>query len=111
MPVEDMVPPVADQVTAVLMVPPTLAENCWLFPVCSEAAVGEMTMLTLGEEEAADATTRNCKALDFSPLSVLIMSRWLLPAWASSVAEMVTVALVELSTVVGRREPFHSTTH
>ena len=108
---EEMLPAVADQVTAVLLVPLMLAENCWLFPVCIEAAVGEMATLTLAEGGAADAMTRKRKALDFQPVSVLIMSRWFAPAWAMSAAERVTVALVELSTVVGRREPFHSTTH
>ncbi len=29
----DMEPPVADQVTAVLVVPVTVAENCWVAPV------------------------------------------------------------------------------
>jgi len=110
MPVEDMVPPLAAQCTLVLLVPLTLAENCWLFPVCIEAAVGEMATLTLAEGGAADAMTRNRKALD-SPRSLLIMISWFSPAWAVSAAEMVIVALVELSTFVGRGEPFHSTTH
>lgn len=111
MPVEDIVPPLAAHCTLVLLLPLTLAENCWLFPVCIEAAVGEMATLTLAEGGAADAMTGKRKALDFQPVSVLIMNRWFAPAWAMSAAERVTVAFVELSTVVGRREPFHSTTH
>ena len=47
---EEMLPAVADQVTAVLLLPLTLAENCWLFPVCIEAAVGEIATLTLAKE-------------------------------------------------------------
>ena len=45
---EEILPAVADQVTAVLLLPLTLAENCWLFPVCSEAAVGEIVSDTTG---------------------------------------------------------------
>ena len=108
MPVEEMLPAVADQVTAVLLLPLTLAENCWLFPVCIEAAVGEMEMLTLAAGGAA--ITLNRKALD-SSRSLLIMISWFSPARAISAAEMVIVALVQLSTFVGRGEPFHSTTH
>jgi len=36
------VPPVADQVTAVLLLPVTVAVNCCVAPVISEAVVGEI---------------------------------------------------------------------
>jgi len=111
MPLEDIVPALADQPTLVLPVPLTVAVNCWLFPACSEVEVGEMVTLMLPEGELGGATTRNRKALDSLPLRVLSIRTEFLLAWAMSVAEMVTVALVELTTVVGRREPFHSTTH
>ena len=41
-----MVPPLALQVTAVLLVPVTVAVNCWVPPLGSDAAGGEMETLT-----------------------------------------------------------------
>ncbi len=41
-----MLPPVADQVTAVLLEPLTLAVNCCVPPVSSEAEVGEIVTAT-----------------------------------------------------------------
>ena len=41
-PLLEMVPPVAVHVTAVLLLPVTVALNCCVAPVCSVAAVGEM---------------------------------------------------------------------
>jgi hypothetical protein len=43
-----MVPLVADQFTAVLLLPLTLAVNCWVPPVSIEAEVGEMVTATTG---------------------------------------------------------------
>jgi len=45
-PPEEMLPPLAFQVTAVLLVPLTLAVNCWLVPVASEVEVGEIDTAT-----------------------------------------------------------------
>ena len=44
----DTVPPLADQVTAVLVVPVTAAVNCCVPPVCSDAEVGLMLTATGG---------------------------------------------------------------
>lgn len=44
-----MVPPVADQVTAVLVEPVTVAANCCVAPVCKDADVGLMLTLTGAE--------------------------------------------------------------
>ena len=41
-------PPVADQATAVLLEPVTLAVNCWVFPACSEIEFGVTLTLTDG---------------------------------------------------------------
>ena len=41
-PLLETVPPVADQVTAVLLVPLTVAVNCCVPPVCSDAELGLM---------------------------------------------------------------------
>ncbi len=41
-----MLPAVADQVTAVLLEPLTLAVNCCVHPVSSEAEVGEIVTAT-----------------------------------------------------------------
>jgi hypothetical protein len=60
MPVPEMVPPVADQETAVLLVPATVAVNCCVPPVESEADGGLMlTEITGGGCccEAVDAVT------------------------------------------------------
>jgi hypothetical protein len=47
-PAVEIVPPVADQVTAVLPVPVTVAVNCCVPPVRSEAEVGLMLTATTG---------------------------------------------------------------
>ena len=43
-----IVPPVALQVTTVLLLPVTLALNCCVAPVCRVAVVGEMLTVTTG---------------------------------------------------------------
>ncbi len=43
-----MVPPVADQVTAVLLLPVTVAVNCWVALVESDAEPGEIDSATTG---------------------------------------------------------------
>ena len=43
-----MVPPLADHVTAVLVVPVTVAVNCWVPPVCTDAELGLMLTATGG---------------------------------------------------------------
>ena len=48
-------PPVADQVTAVLVVPVTVAVNCWVPPVCSDAEIG-LTLTTMGGGGAVTVT-------------------------------------------------------
>src|SRR5438045_296193 len=47
-PLLEIVPPVADQVIAVLVVPVTVAVNCWVAPVCTDADVGLMLTATGG---------------------------------------------------------------
>jgi hypothetical protein len=47
-PLEETLPPVADQVTEALLLPVTVAVNCWVPPVCIAAAVGEMVTATTG---------------------------------------------------------------
>ena len=44
----EIVPPVADQVTAVFVLPVTVAVNCCVPPVCSDADVGLMLTATGG---------------------------------------------------------------
>jgi len=43
-----MAPPVADQVTAVLLLPVTVAVNCWVALVESDAEPGESDTATTG---------------------------------------------------------------
>ncbi len=47
-PVLETVPPFADQVTAVLVVPVTVARNCCVPPVANEADVGDNETATTG---------------------------------------------------------------
>jgi hypothetical protein len=47
-PLLEIVPPLADQLTAVLVLPVTVAVNCCEAPVCSEAELGEMLTETVG---------------------------------------------------------------
>jgi hypothetical protein len=51
----DTVPPLADQVTAVLVAPVTVAVNCWVPPVCTDAEVG-LTLTTTGGGGAVTVT-------------------------------------------------------
>lgn len=111
MPVDETTPPLAAQVTLVLVVPLAVAKNCWLFPVCSDVAVGEIAMLTAVGVGLGGTDTLNGNELDFFPFKVLSMMTEFVPALAMSVAEIVTPALVELTIVVGRLELFHSRTH
>lgn len=46
-PEEEIVPPVADQVTLVFVVPVTVAENCWEPPVWTEAELGVTLIATV----------------------------------------------------------------
>ena len=48
MPLEETLPAVADQVTAVLLLPLTVAVNCCVPPVNSEEVVGEIVIDTTG---------------------------------------------------------------
>ena len=45
---EEMLPAVADQVTAVLLLPPTAAVNCSVLLVRIDAELGEMVTATTG---------------------------------------------------------------
>ena len=54
-PVLETVPPVVDQVTAVLVLPVTVAVNCWGAPVCSDAEVGLMLTEIRVTETVAEA--------------------------------------------------------
>jgi len=53
--VVETAPPVADQVTAVLLLPVTVAVNCCVAPVISEAVVGEMVTATAVTVTVAEA--------------------------------------------------------
>ena len=47
-PLEETLPAVADQFTAVLLLPPTVAVNCCVLPVRREDEVGEIVIDTTG---------------------------------------------------------------
>lgn len=83
-PLDEIVPPLADQPTMLLLVPLTVAENGWLLPSATDAAVGETTTLTaaVGLE---DADTVNDNEFDRFPFRVLSMTTEYVPAVAMSV--------------------------
>ena len=64
MPLAVMLPPVADQVTAVLVDPLTVAVNCWVWPACMEMEVGDMLTVTAGATAAALAPDNEQPASD-----------------------------------------------
>jgi len=74
-PVDEIVPPVADQVTFVLDDPVTVAENCCLPATCREAEVGLMLTATVG----AAATVTDAVA-DFVASATLVAVTLTLPA-------------------------------
>jgi hypothetical protein len=47
-PLLEIVPPLADQVTELFVLPVTVAVNCCVVPVCSDAEVGLMLTVTGG---------------------------------------------------------------
>ena len=67
-PVLEIVPPVADQVTAVLLVPVTVAVNCRVAPVCMDAEVGLMLTTTGG----GTAVTVTAAKADFVVSATLV---------------------------------------
>ena len=69
-------PPVADQVTAVLLVPVTVAANCCVPPVKSEAEVG----VTLTETGGGAALTVTVAAADFVGSATLVARTVNVPA-------------------------------
>ena len=54
-PALEIVPPVANQVTAVFVLPVTVAVNCCVPPVCSDAEVGLMLTATRVTDTVAEA--------------------------------------------------------
>ena len=71
----ETVPPVADQVTAVLLLPVTVAVNCWMAPVISEALVGEMET-----ETTTGAVTVTVAAADLVGSATLVALTVKVPA-------------------------------
>jgi hypothetical protein len=80
-PVDETVPPVVDHVTAVLLLPVTVAVNCCVRPVKSEAVVGLMLTATTG----GGALTVTVAAADFEVSAVLVARTVKAPAVAGAV--------------------------
>lgn len=68
----------ADQLTAVLLVPVTVAVNCRVPPVCSEAEVGLMLTATTGG--GGEVVTVTVAESDLLPSATLIAVTVKLPA-------------------------------
>ena len=86
------VPPVADQVTLVLLLPVTLAVNCCVAPVISEAVVGEM--------ETETAVTVTVAEADLVVSATLVAVTVTLPAVAGAVKSPPVVMLPALAVQV-----------
>ena len=67
-PLLDTVPPLDDQVTDVFVLPVTVAVNCCVPPVCSEADVGLMLTATGG----GGAVTLTAAEADFAVSATLV---------------------------------------
>ena len=72
-----MVPALTDQVTAVLLVPETLVENCWVPPEARLAVLGETEMLTVDPERALIVMWQRTLAVAFCA-SVTVTQKYLL---------------------------------
>ena len=92
-PVEEIVPPVALQVTAVLEVPVTVAENCWDAPSRRGADVGDIPTFTVGVggEAGAEMVTEATAVLLWSAALVAVTVKFpaLFPARNKPVEEIV----------------------
>jgi len=75
------VPPVADHVTVVFVVPVTVAVNCWVPPVCRDAEVGPMLTATTG----GGAVTVTVAEADFVLSATLMAVTTNVPAVAGAV--------------------------
>jgi hypothetical protein len=60
--------PFTSQVTAVLVVPVTVAANCWVWEACTDAEVGEIDTATAG----AGAVTLTVALADFVLSAMLL---------------------------------------
>ncbi len=85
MPLDEMLPPLADQVTPVLVVPLTEAANCWLAPSANVVEVGEILMLMFWVAVVVAADTINGRPFDFVLFCGFSMVTVSELAWAMSV--------------------------
>lgn len=74
-------PPVADQVIPVLVVPLTVAVNCWVVPVCTDAESGLIATLITGDA----AVTVMVAVPDFVVSATLVAMIAYVPALAGAV--------------------------
>jgi len=61
-----------DQVTAELVIPVTVAANCWLAPTAMAAAAGDIVMLGPGGVEVADGEPPPPQALRVNPAAKIV---------------------------------------
>lgn len=100
-PLAEMLPPVADQVTAVLLLPVTLAVNCCDPPVESDAEAGEIVTATVGVVAAVTVTDAEA---DLLVSATLVAVTTKLPALMGAVyiplAEMLPPLAVQVTDVL-----------
>ena len=80
-PLDETLPPLADQLTAVLLVPVTAAVNCCVPPVTNDAEVGVIEMPTTG----GAALTVTLADADFVLSAALVAVTVKVPAVAGAV--------------------------
>ncbi|MBZ5608045.1 MAG: hypothetical protein LAP38_07305 [Acidobacteriia bacterium] len=103
-PAEEMVPPVADQVTALLLVPLTAAVNCCIPPALTVVEPGVTLTLT---GEGAAALIVNVTAVENMPDRESHSATLTLPALATKFDGTTAWACVSDTSVVVSRTPFH----
>lgn len=102
-PAEETVPPVADQVTAVLLEPVTVAVNCWFAPSITVAEDGAMETLTCGGGGAAVIVTAACADFEVSAALVDVTEKLVpavVPAVNKPAEEIVPPVAVQVTAVL-----------
>ena len=95
MQVPETAPAVEDQVTAVLLVPWTVAANCWVLPDATLALLGETVTLTVGAEGVTVTVALEVFVVSARLLAVTVTFVELVTAGAVNIPPLETDPAVE----------------
>jgi hypothetical protein len=95
MPPPETAPAVEDQVTAVLLVPCTVAANCWVLPDATLALFGETATLTVGAEGVTVTVALEVFVVSARLLAVTVTFVELVTAGAVNIPPLETDPAVE----------------